>query len=268
MALVVVASIGLTACHDDKSYEPVQVVTPGQPSGTVGFTDADVRVKIGTETRITIPVAGNSTGIKAFSLDPAIATVVYVDGVPMIEGLKNGSTQVMVSDSEGDYETLNVIVYTTDEALKLTYNTLDVKPLEGRTVAVTGLGVEEGNGEYVATSDNTNVTVYIDEESGDLAVNARAQADPYTAIVTITDRDELSAELTVNVAPSDLVVKIGTASRAALPFTGEYTAEVVSNGTAELYTDASGKKYIEGLANGTAVVTAQQGDTYYHYTYT
>lgn len=266
MALAATALVGFTACDDDDDYEDVFVVGADQNTGNVGFTEPDIRVKIGPENAVAIPVEGSLADIKAYSLDTDVAIVVNDNGVPKIEGLKNGFTKVMVSDGNGNYEALGVAVYTT-EVMKLNYNTIEATAVTGTTVAITGIEVAEGNGNYSATCEDSRISVYMDPESGELAVNAKAEEDPYTATVVVSDQSQLHADLTVNVSKASHRVKIGADTRELLPFTGDFTAQIAPNSKAELYTDPSGKVYIEGLANGTAVVTAQQGDTYYFYTY-
>ncbi|MCM1292276.1 MAG: hypothetical protein NC111_02535 [Bacteroides sp.] len=264
MLMIASASVGFTSCSDDD--DPVPVVNDRNDL-VLGI---DARVKIGPDTRIELPIETGNGEYQAYSLDPEIADVVIgEDGKYYIEGFKNGKARIVVSDAANNYKQLVVGVYTTDN-MKLNYTNLEVTALVGQSENVPGFEVTEGNGGYTATVNDNRVTMIINAEAGTMTIRATADETPYTAVVTVEDQTGLTATVNVSVAPATARVKIGTDTREQLPIdvnAGEYEITLVNGGQkAKLVSDASGE-YIEGLANGTAVVKVCQGDTVRQITY-
>lgn len=260
MSLVMASAAltGFTSCSDDDDA-PAELT----------FSGESMRVKIGEENKVAVPIATGGGQYNAFSLDEEIAKTSIENGKVYVEGLKNGSTKIVVSDASNNYKQFLVSVYTT-EVVKLNYSTLELTTIVGKRNTVTGIAVTEGNDKYTVESNDERVSAAINSETGEITVYAAAEEDPYTAVLTVADQTNLTAELTVNVSEATDRVKIGTDTRELLPIDkslGEYTVELVNDGDkATLYTDDSGE-YIEGLANGTAIVKILQGENYRQLTY-
>ena len=200
VAMTLSASFLFTACDDDDIIdEPVVVVTPESGNSDLSLTEKSVRVKIGADNRVALPAGGSD--VKAFSLDPSVANVVEEGGKILIEGFKNGTTDIMVSDAGNNYKTLPVTVYTT-ENMQLSHSAMDLEAILGTSALSEDVKVTLGNGGYSAKSDNDAVQVYADEETGVVTVNARAKKDVYTAVVTVSDASGLEANFTVKVIPT------------------------------------------------------------------
>lgn len=200
VALTMSASCVFTSCDDDDIInEPVVVISPDGAGGDLSLAEKSMRVKIGAENRIALPVSG--TDVKAFSLDPSVANVVAEGGKLLVEGFKNGMTEVMVSDAGNNYLTIPVSVYTT-EVMQLSHSNLDFNVPLGASAISTDVAVTLGNGEYTAESDNDAVKVHADEETGVVTVDAKSKKDPYTAVVTVKDAAGLQSSFTVKVIPS------------------------------------------------------------------
>lgn len=262
MAIAAVAMTGFSSCSDNDEVAPV----PDDKTDLV--LSADTRVKIGPENRVRIPIESGNGDYRAFSLAPEIADVVVENNEYYIEGFKNGTARIVVSDGANKYKQMIVSVYTT-EVMSLNYSSLELTTLVGKAHNVTGFCVAEGNGNYSLTSSDPRVGATIDAETGEFVVNAAADENPYTAVVTVADQSGLTADLQVSVSKATHRVKIGTDTREALPVNksdGEFEVEVVGS-TAQLFTDDAGNPYIEGLENGTAVVKIMQGNKYREYTY-
>ena len=201
-ALMTAASVSFTACNDDDNDEPVYVVG-GNTAETpdIQFSTDTVRVKIGEENRAALPIASETGGIKALSLDPAVADIVDVDGVPMIEGFKNGLCGVMVSDANSNYKKLVVSVCTIEQIQLSTDAMTFLTPLGGSATS-TEASVVLGNGGYTVVSDNPKVVASIDSETGVISVTATSGMNPFTATLTVTDISGLTAYLKVTVEAS------------------------------------------------------------------
>ncbi len=268
-AALVAMSAGFTACSDDDD-EPAPVVDPVETPDMTLPEDAQ-RVKIGKETRLPLSevvLEGNGS-YNAISLNPEVAGIeTDDDGKVYIAGYKNGMASIVISDAAGAYKRLVVAVYTTD-VMKLNYTKLNMTTILNNTNTVEGVGVAEGNGNYEVVSDNTDIQVYVNKETGAVTVRAASKEAPYSGNVTVTDQTGLKASLVVNVSKATHRVKIGTDTRVAVPTegTGDYTAESLTPNIAKIYEDASGKKYVEGLANGVAFINVMQGETFSQYTF-
>lgn len=205
MALMASASVSFTACDDDDvTDEPVYVIdgnVDGPLKGDIEFTQSSVRVKIGANNRVGLPIAQASGDIKAFSLDPSVVEVVDVNGVPMLEGLKNGTASVMVADGNGVYKTLEVSVYTTDK-MELSHSEFTFSTPLGASASTDEASVTLGNGDYSIASDNPAVTATINAETGAIVITATSKLEPYTATLTVSDASGLTAEIKVTVTAS------------------------------------------------------------------
>lgn len=198
MAVAATALVGFSSCSDDDNNGPV---VPGSDTDLV-LTEGTTRVKIGEENRVALPIESGAGEYNAFSLNPEVADV-YFDqaGTPFIEGFKNGTTSIVVSDASGAYKKLPVAVYTTDQ-LQLTHTEFQfVTPL-GIEVSNSEAGVSLGNGGYEITSDNDKVIASIEPENGAITLRARSGKDIYVATVTVTDQTGLTAEMKVSVTPT------------------------------------------------------------------
>lgn len=201
--MMAAASVSFTACNDDDNDEPVFIVGGGDTTEVpdIELSTDTVRVKIGAENRVAIPVASETGGIKGFSLDPSTADVVDVDGVPMIEGFKNGLCGVMVSDANNKYKKLIVNVYTTEQ-MQLSQSELTFLAPLGASGSSSDVYVLLGNGGYSIESDNSEVEASITPETGVITITATSKVDPYTATLTVTDISGLTADLKVSVEAS------------------------------------------------------------------
>ena len=252
-ALMTAASVSFTACNDDDNDEPVYVVG-GNTTETpdIQFSADTVRVKIGEENRAALPIASETGGIKAFSLDPAVADIVDVDGVPMIEGFKNGLCGVMVSDDNNHYKKLVVSVYTTEQMQLSTDALTFLTPLGGSATS-TEASVVLGNGGYTVVSDNPKVVASIDSETGVISVTATSKMDPFTATLTVSDISGLTADLKVTVEAS------------MDPFTAEQLQEILAKTESTIWADCKdpsdgNQPYYYGSYDG-EWIDSTEGDT-------
>ena len=199
MALMAVASVSFTACVDDDPVdEPVYVIGGDKSDSDIKLSADTIRVKIGEANRAAIPVESSTGTVQAFSLNPDVAEVVMVDGVPMVEGFKNGLAGVMVSDADNNYKKLTVSVYTTD-VMEVSHTSFTFTTPLGGSSTNNEASVTLGNGGYTISSDNAAVRATIDEETGAIAITATSRVDPFTAILTVKDASGLSATIAVTV---------------------------------------------------------------------
>lgn len=202
MALMATASVSLTACHDDDPVdEPITIIQPGTDNSSIKFSEDLLNVKLGAENKVAIPVAESKGAIKAYSLDPHVAKIVNDNGVLMVEGVENGTCQIMVADENNVYKALNVSAYTHNE-IELTAPTATGNALMGYDDEFSLKMVNVGNGGYTATTNNENVTFVSATDEGVLTFNAFGEKDPYTVEVKITDISGRTATVNLTVAPA------------------------------------------------------------------
>ncbi len=194
MVMAAAALTGFTSCSDDDD-------DPVVPTDELTFSTDQLRVKIGEENRQLLPVATGAGEYNAYSLNPEIADVVTgEDGQAYVEGFKNGTASLVVSDKANRYKRLTVSVYTTD-VMTIDNAAISINSTLGATTTVENCATVVGNGGYSAVSDNAGVSVSVDE-NGNVTVNGRGRLEDYTATLTISDISGLSVEMKVTVITS------------------------------------------------------------------
>src|SRR3712207_7332418 len=117
----------------------------------------------------------------------------------MVEGFKNGLTNLVVSDKYNRYRRVYVSVYTTD-VMTISKESVEMLTVLGQ------LGTDtlevKGNGGYTVDSDNERVTGTVDEETNKLVISARSRLQEYTATLTVKDITGLQAQVKVTVNSS------------------------------------------------------------------
>lgn len=200
MALLAIAAVslaGFTSCSDDDSPAPVD---PTPTVNEITFSTDLLRVKIGSENAVAVPVVNGGGDYSAYSLSPELAEVFKGnDGQYYVEGFKNGVADIVVTDAANQFKRLPVSVYTTD-VLQLSHSSLNFTTPLGKSATNDECSVTLGNGEYTIESDNSKVTPSIDSETGEITLVAVSGANDYTATVTVHDCSGLSADISVNVS--------------------------------------------------------------------
>ncbi|MDE5799472.1 MAG: hypothetical protein K2H74_00440 [Paramuribaculum sp.] len=192
MVLAATSMVGFTSCSDDNDA-PV----PANNKTDLVLSN-DTRIKIGSENRVLLPIESGNGDYHAFSLAPEIADVIEENNQFYIEGYKNGTARIVVSDGANNYKQLVVSVYTTDNMTLSVENLTFVTPL-GFSSFNYEAKVAEGNGGYTIESDNEKVEASIDEETGEISLKATSGKDPYVATITVHDCSGLSASFSVSV---------------------------------------------------------------------
>lgn len=219
LTIAILLLIGFTGCSDDD-----ETVNPEAklPAFTLG--QESIRVKIGAENKIAVNIKEGGGEYNAFILDTTIAKVETVDGVVKVEGFANGQTSLIISDKYSRYRKLPVSVYTTDKIL-LSHKVVDLVTVLGNSKTFKA-NVVSGNGGYKAISNNSAVTVIVNEE-GAISITAVSKKTEFTAKVTITDCTDLSEDISVNV-------------KASLdPFTEEELETIMLDNTRRYFYDGS-----------------------------
>ena len=178
------------------------------------FDTEKISVKIGTDSKYLLEIKEGGGEYSVFSLDEEVAKVELIDGMIFIEGLINGKTSIVVSDKNGFYRKLPVMVYTT-ETMTLKDYKFELSTLLGYSDVVT-TNVILGNGEYQVDSDNPKVKATVTED-GIITITGTSKIDTFTATVTVTDASGLSAFITL------------TMKSTTTPFFAEKLEEIKNN---------------------------------------
>lgn len=204
ISLALATSCGFLAssCSDDDND---QIIID---NSELTFGVDALRVKIGKENKALLPVTTGEGQYNAFSLNENVAKATIENGEIFVEGFRNGSTHIVVSDAGGHYKRLPIQVYTTNELI-LNMQTLDFNCLLGKTESNNQIEVTLGNGGYTVESSDQRIVAEInntidddDNETAKIVLWATATKDEYTGIVTVKDQSGLTAEVTVTVKAS------------------------------------------------------------------
>lgn len=194
LTIAILLLIGFTGCSDDD-----ETVKPEAKLPAFTLAQESIRVKIGDENKIAVDIKEGGGEYNAFILDTTIAKVETVDGVVKVEGFANGQTSLIISDKYSRYRKLPVSVYTTDKIL-LSHKVVDLVTVLGNSKTFKA-NVVSGNGGYKAISNNSAVTVIVNEE-GTISITAVSKKTEFKAKVMITDCTDLSEDISVNVKAS------------------------------------------------------------------
>ena len=151
------AAVGFTSCNDDDplvTLDPVEKVEGEAGESTLKVPEEVVKVKIGND--IAVPAEGAQGTVNAYSLNENVVKIADSGNGPMIQGVKNGTAEIMVSDDSGSYKKFTVSVYTTD-VMQLSHTAYDFEIPLGSSATTTECHVVLGNGEYTIVSDNPKV---------------------------------------------------------------------------------------------------------------
>lgn len=138
----------------------------------------------------TIQMLQGNGNYKIVSSNEEVATAVAEESTIKVTALKAGSTHLIVTDWAKKSTSIKVIV---DQLSELILATSSTKMYPGESKAV---NIYTGNRGYKVTVDKESVVKATVDEEGNIQVESLA---PGTAIVTVTDRLNKSAELSVNV---------------------------------------------------------------------
>lgn len=204
---------------------------------------------------VEVNITSGNGGYEAKSSDAKVAKATITDNKVKIEALAIGESVVTITDKKGKKVELTVNV---DETVELT---LDPKgPLNLIAEDKIEVTIASGNGEYVVKSSNDKI-VKATLEGSKIIIEALAAGE---SVITVTDKKEKKAELTVNVtAIAELTIdktsplKLNTGESVDVTIktgNGEYVAKSSDEKIAKVSVTGT-KVKVEGIAAGTATIT-------------
>lgn len=180
LAGIALCAIGLfSGCTED---------LPSYANLTVDTETLTINLDEATEGRFNI-VEGNG-GYKVRSSDASVATAVITGDEVVVTGLEYGTTTLTVTDWTKKSANVKVVV-DQEQDLVLKTNSTTMFFEEHKTVEV-----YTGNGGYSITSSNESVATAKISEDGKIDITSIV---PGTATLTVTDRRNKTAEISVNV---------------------------------------------------------------------
>lgn len=183
----------MTACNDDDKNLTIEVP---EIQKEIVLSEPSARVKIGEENKLILNVVSGNDDYHAFSLNEEIVTVAIENGKIVLQGLKNGSTEIVITDKYNTVCKCPVQVYTTD-VLEVENTELSLTTLLGYEGSVK-TAVLQGNGDYTISSDNPAIRATINAE-GSITISSTSKNEAITGVVTVKDCSDLSAEINVEV---------------------------------------------------------------------
>lgn len=204
--------LGFASCSSDD--EPII------DDQTTDLTLSETKIDVVVGGVTTISITEGNGEYKAFSLNEEIVTVELVNNELELTGVSNGETSIVVSDKGNQYKELHIrSIY---DQIIVEESNIEVKMRLGNTgrKTVTILG---GNGFYTAVSDNEEVAT--STVNGDnITINALTEG---SAIITITDRFDVSTELNVSVETTTIA------------YEGEELEELMDDDSTRFFFDGS-----------------------------
>lgn len=186
------------ACDNNDDPQPVEPEAKIEYPALTLKGDT-VRVKVGAENKATLDITSGGGEYRAFVLDTAVAKVSLEGEKVLVEGRKNGMTNLVVSDKNNRYRRVCVSVYTTD-VMTISKESFEMLTPLGKEAQET-LEVK-GNGGYTVESDNDRVSGEVNEETNQLVITARSRVKDFTATLTVKDITGLQAQVKVTVKSS------------------------------------------------------------------
>lgn len=220
--IIFLTTIALCFAGCSSDDEPIETSLPTYPELVIN--EEILMVKIGEENKVELNVLQGGGDYNAFSANENIAKAEIIDKKIMIEGISIGKTYIIVSDKNNNYEKQPISVYLTD-ILELDKTEVEAKSPVGKPVSVTA-EVTNGNGGYKAVSNNKKISVSI-TKSGLITVTGKPEdaETEITAIITVTDDLNLTANLKVRIIPT------------TNPYTDEELEEILANNSRRYYFD-------------------------------
>ena len=233
----IVATIALLTIACGKSGSTGN--TPSEPEinewkpSDLATTEKLISVKIGESSIQELNIAKGAGEYSAFAVDTTVVRVKLVDKKTMqeggsstraarqpqrvnrkimLEGLRLGRTDVILSDKSGKYIKVPVTVYRVDE-IKLSTHELNLPGLPKSKKRIE-VEVLDGNGGYSCESDNDRVIVAMDPTGKKVILSLNYDQADFTANITVKDQSDkvtvlkVKGEITDNPFTPDVVEEI------------------------------------------------------------
>lgn len=208
--LLLLASCGKTNSTTNVPSEPKKEWKPSDLS----LAENKVSVKVGESSIQALEILKGAGGYNAFPLDTSVVKASIKENQLLLEGLKLGRTDVILSDKSEKYIKVPVSVYLTDD-IKLSSHELKIPGLPGAKKRLE-LDILEGNGVYSCESDNELVIAGVDRTDKKIILAISFKDEDYTATITVKDQSEKMTTLKIEATVTDD------------PFTDDVVAEILT----------------------------------------
>lgn len=187
------STLCLTGCSDDDNVLGTDDQIP-----ELQLENESVKVKIGSENKLTLNIEQGGGGYNVFSLDESVATAKIEGNTIEIEGFMNGKTAIVISDNNGYYRKIDVWALMTDSNISLSKQELKMTSILGYPCLET-VEILLGNGFYTVSSDNNSIKASLTKD-GKIEISGNSKRTVETATITVTDWSGLTGTIAVSLS--------------------------------------------------------------------